>query len=84
MQSHSTVFSSFLAIGETVMVVINIDCCVQVLCVQPSTGYVQPGGSAACKITLCSHVSPSFYNLDLLCQVEKARKSYSSVEYVNV
>jgi len=41
----------------------------EVLCVQPLTGFVQPGESAACKITFRSQTSPSFYSLDLICQV---------------
>ncbi len=50
----------------------------QVLCVQPCTGYVQPGGSAVCKVTLSSHTSPSVYHLDLLCQVLN-KLTYSTV-----
>ncbi len=41
----------------------------QVVCIEPVTGYFQPGNSVACKVTFCSHSSPSFYDMDVLCQV---------------
>ena len=42
---------------------------IQVLSVQPARSYIQPGTSAACKVTFCSHSSPSNYDLDLICKV---------------
>lgn len=42
---------------------------VQVLSVQPAHGCIQPETSAACKVTFCSHSSPSCYDLDLICRV---------------
>ncbi len=39
--------------------------------IQPSRGVVDPNQSKMCKVTFISKEKPSFYNIDLICEVEK-------------
>uniref|UniRef100_H2Y6N0 Abnormal spindle-like microcephaly-associated protein ASH domain-containing protein n=1 Tax=Ciona savignyi TaxID=51511 RepID=H2Y6N0_CIOSA len=40
-----------------------------VLRIEPVQGYLQPGESAMTKVTFCAAGQPSFYDLDLICEV---------------
>lgn len=44
----------------------------QVLSISPVRGVVPPEGSAMCRITFMASGVPSFYDLDLICEVRNS------------
>ncbi|XP_071792552.1 cilia- and flagella-associated protein 65-like [Asterias amurensis] len=57
--SHSTSFEWF----------VTSDSASQVIDIQPVTGVLQPGESCMCKGTFIANGEPSFYDLDIVCEV---------------
>ena len=41
----------------------------QVIDIQPVTGTLKPGQSCMCKSTFIANGEPSFYDLDIVCEV---------------